>query len=63
MKIEFVGFARMDGLQELLSGKQVRAPQEALTVIETVLKELAAKRFAPSQLIHCTTTQKYNPLY
>lgn len=45
VKIEFVGFARMDGLQELLSGKQVRAPQEALTVIETVLKELAAKRY------------------
>ncbi|KAK9715282.1 hypothetical protein RND81_06G154500 [Saponaria officinalis] len=45
VKIEFVGFTRMDALHELLAGKQVKAPQEALTVIDTVLRELASKRY------------------
>jgi len=62
VKIEFVSFARMDALQELLSGKQVKAPQEALTVIDTVLKELAAKRSVPSQLSYSSTVQKYYPI-
>lgn len=44
VKIQFVGFARMHELHELLAGKHVKAPQEALTVIDTVLREMAGKR-------------------
>ena len=46
MKIQFIGYARMHELHELLAGKQVKAPQEALTVIDAVLREMAAKRCA-----------------
>ncbi|KAL2925297.1 Protein argonaute PNH1 [Bienertia sinuspersici] len=45
VKIQFIGFARMQELQELLAGKQVKAPQEALVVIDTVLREMAGKRY------------------
>ncbi|GMH04485.1 hypothetical protein Nepgr_006324 [Nepenthes gracilis] len=43
--IEFVGLASMHQLNELLSGKQVRTPHEALTIIDTVLREVAEKRY------------------
>lgn len=42
--IKFVAVASMVKLQELLSGKQVDNPQEAINVIDIVLRELAAQR-------------------
>lgn len=43
--IKFVAVASMVKLQELLSGKQVDNPQEAINVIDIVLRELAAQRY------------------
>lgn len=42
--IKFVAHANMHQLHELVSGKQVDTPQEALKVIDIVLKELASQR-------------------
>lgn len=42
--IKFAARVSMHQLRELLSGKQVDTPQEALTVIDIVLRELAAQR-------------------
>ncbi|KAA8535033.1 hypothetical protein F0562_030036 [Nyssa sinensis] len=43
--IKFVAHASMLQLRELLSGKQVGAPQEVLKIIDIVLRELAAQRY------------------
>ncbi|KHN15131.1 Protein argonaute PNH1 [Glycine soja] len=43
--IRFAARVSMNQLRELLSGKQVDTPQEALTVIDTVLRELAAQSY------------------
>ncbi|KAG5039315.1 hypothetical protein JHK85_011791 [Glycine max] len=42
--IKFAARVSMHQLRELLSGKQVDTPQEALTVIDIVLRELATQR-------------------
>lgn len=42
--IKFAARVSMHQLRELLSGKQVDTPQEALTVIDIVLRELAIQR-------------------
>ena len=42
--IKFAARVSMHQLRELLSGKQVDTPQEALSVIDIVLRELAAQR-------------------
>lgn len=44
--IKFVALASMLQLHELLSGKQVDYPQEAIKIIDIVLRELAAQRYA-----------------
>lgn len=44
VRIKFVALASMAQLRNLLSGKQVDTPQEALNIIDTVLRELAAQR-------------------
>ena len=46
MTIKFVAHVSMRQLNELLSGKQVDNPQEALSVIDSVLRELAGQRCA-----------------
>uniref|UniRef100_A0A5B6ZZU0 Uncharacterized protein n=1 Tax=Davidia involucrata TaxID=16924 RepID=A0A5B6ZZU0_DAVIN len=43
--IKFVAHASMLQLRELLSGKQVGTPQEALKIIDVVLRELAGQRY------------------
>ncbi|KAL9268774.1 argonaute PNH1-like protein [Drosera capensis] len=43
--VKFVGLINMQQLNELLSGKQVGTPHEVLTVIDIVLKEVAARRY------------------
>jgi len=43
--IKFATSVRMQQLRELLSGKQVDTPQEALSVFDIVLKEVAAQRY------------------
>ena len=43
MVIRFAARVSMNQLRELLSGKQVDTPQEALTVIDTVLRDLATQ--------------------
>ncbi|KAK7388752.1 hypothetical protein VNO78_23579 [Psophocarpus tetragonolobus] len=43
--IKFAACVSMRQLRELLSGKQVDTPQEALTVIDIVLRELAAQSY------------------
>ncbi|KAL7189604.1 hypothetical protein ACSBR1_039284 [Camellia fascicularis] len=43
--IKFVAHASMHQLRELLSGKQVDTPLEALKIIDIVLRELAAQRY------------------
>lgn len=48
MQIKFVTLASMHQLRELLDGKQVNNPQEALTIIDIVLRELHAQRFVPN---------------
>lgn len=45
MTIEFVAHASMCQLHELLSGKQVETPLEALKIVDLVLKELTAQRY------------------
>ena len=45
MQIKFVTLASMHQLRELFAGKQVKNPQEALTIIDIVLRELHAQRF------------------
>lgn len=45
MGIKFATSVRMQQLRELLSGKQVDTPQEALSVFDIVLKEVAAQRY------------------
>lgn len=43
--IEIVAHASMCQLRELLSGKQVESPLEALKIVDLVLKELTAQRY------------------
>ncbi|XP_059635009.1 protein argonaute PNH1-like [Cornus florida] len=43
--INFVAHANMLQLRELLSGKQVDTPQEAIKIMDIVLSELAAQRY------------------
>ncbi|KAI4335791.1 hypothetical protein L6164_014401 [Bauhinia variegata] len=43
--IKFAARVSMHQLRELLSGKQVGTPQEALTIIDIVLRELAAQSY------------------
>ncbi|AES65969.2 eukaryotic translation initiation factor 2c [Medicago truncatula] len=43
--IKFATSVRMQQLRELLSGKQVDTPQEALSVFDIVLKEVAAQSY------------------
>lgn len=43
--IEFVAHASMCQLRELLAGKQVDTPSEALKIVDLVLKELTAQRY------------------
>ncbi|CAO2822761.1 unnamed protein product [Amaranthus hypochondriacus] len=63
VKIQFIGYARMHELHELLAGKQVKAPQEALTVIDTVLREMAAKRYLSfGRLFYSPNIQKPHQL-
>lgn len=50
--IKFVAHANMHQLHELVSGKQVDTPQEALKVIDIVLKELASQRCVQLPLIN-----------
>ncbi|KAI7727780.1 hypothetical protein M8C21_013164 [Ambrosia artemisiifolia] len=45
VSIEFVAHASMSQLRELLSGKQVDTPSEALKLVDLVLKELTAQRY------------------
>ncbi|XP_057968786.1 protein argonaute PNH1-like isoform X2 [Malania oleifera] len=45
VRIRFIAIASMCQLRELLAGKQVDTPQEALKVIDIVLRELAAQRY------------------
>jgi eukaryotic translation initiation factor 2C len=42
--ITFVALASMHQLRELLAGKPVDTPQVALTIIDIVLRQLAAQR-------------------
>jgi len=42
--IKFATHVSMHQLRELLSGKQVKNPQEAISVFDIVLRELAAQR-------------------
>jgi eukaryotic translation initiation factor 2C len=42
--ITFVALASMHQLRELLAGKPVETPQVALTIIDIVLRQLAAQR-------------------
>lgn len=44
MAIKFVALASMLQLRELLSGKPVDTPQEAINIIDIVLREFAAQR-------------------
>lgn len=44
VRIKFAARVSMHQLRELLSGKQVSTPQEALTIIDIVLRELASQR-------------------
>lgn len=46
MVIKFATRVSMQQLRDLLSGKQVDTPQEALTVFDIVLREIAAQRCA-----------------
>ncbi|KAE9601850.1 hypothetical protein Lal_00040839 [Lupinus albus] len=45
VEIKFAARVSMHQLRELLSGKQVDTPQEALTVIDIVLREVAAQSY------------------
>lgn len=45
VQIKFVSLASMHQLRELLAGKQVNNPQDALAIIDIVLRELHAQRF------------------
>lgn len=45
--ITFVALASMHQLRELLAGKPVDTPQVALTIIDIVLRQLAAQRCIP----------------
>ncbi|CAK9329549.1 unnamed protein product [Citrullus colocynthis] len=45
VQIKFVTLASMHQLRELLDGKQVNNPQETLTIIDIVLRELHAQRY------------------
>lgn len=42
--IKFVSQANLHQLHELLSGKQVDSPPQALKIIDIVLRELASQR-------------------
>ncbi|KAH7511864.1 hypothetical protein FEM48_Zijuj12G0027900 [Ziziphus jujuba var. spinosa] len=43
--IKFIAIARMHQLRNLLAGKQVDTPQEALSIIDIVLREVVAQRY------------------
>ncbi|XP_022144917.1 protein argonaute PNH1-like isoform X2 [Momordica charantia] len=45
VQIKFVSLASMHQLRELLAGKQVNNPQDALAIIDIVLRELHAQRY------------------
>ncbi|KAF8014501.1 hypothetical protein BT93_H0343 [Corymbia citriodora subsp. variegata] len=45
--IKFVARANMHHLSQFLAGKRADAPQEALQVLDIVLRELSTKRFCP----------------
>lgn len=53
--IKFAARVSMHQLRELLSGKPVDTPQEALTVIDIVLRELASQR--------CICSCSFNIIY
>ena len=44
MTISFITLASMQQLRELLAGKPVDTPHKALTIIDIVLRQLAAQR-------------------
>lgn len=44
MTIKFEALASMLQLRELFSGKPVDTPQEAITIIDIILREFAAQR-------------------
>ncbi|KAI4369657.1 hypothetical protein MLD38_018078 [Melastoma candidum] len=45
--IRFVARANMHHLNEFLGGKRADAPQDALQILDIVLRELSVKRFSP----------------
>lgn len=45
--IKFVARANMHHLGEFLAGKRADGPQEALQILDIVLRELSVKRFCP----------------
>ncbi|KAG8484527.1 hypothetical protein CXB51_023792 [Gossypium anomalum] len=45
--IKFVARANMHHLGQFLAGKRVDAPQEALQILDIVLRELSSKRYCP----------------
>ncbi|KAH7849364.1 hypothetical protein Vadar_016819 [Vaccinium darrowii] len=63
VSIKFVAHANMHQLHELVSGKQVDTPQEALKVIDIVLKELASQRYvAVGRFFYSPNIKKPQPL-
>jgi hypothetical protein len=60
--IKFASSVKMQQLKELLSGKKVDTPQEALTVFDIVLKEVAAQRYIFSIILHLFLLHNYYKL-
>ncbi|KAI7727781.1 hypothetical protein M8C21_013165 [Ambrosia artemisiifolia] len=61
VSIEFVAHASMSQLRELLSGKQVDTPSEALKLVDLVLKELTAQRMWITIMERLLPEYKTNP--
>lgn len=56
MAIKFAACADLHQLQEFIAGRQIDAPQEALQVLDIVLRELSNQRcrfFFQAVVLHC----------
>ncbi|KAJ8431267.1 hypothetical protein Cgig2_011120 [Carnegiea gigantea] len=63
VKIEFIGFARVQELHGLLAGKHVKTPQETRTILDIIFRELAAKRYpSVGRLFYSPNIQKPHQL-
>ena len=51
MVIKFVARVNMHHLGQFLAGKRVDGPQEALQILDIVLRELSTKRYDFSKLL------------